>query len=82
LRLAKQILEELAAADPRIRPDPPTVVAVESLTENGVNVVLQPHVQPADYAAVKYDLYERVKLRFDEAAITIAAPQREVRLSP
>jgi small conductance mechanosensitive channel len=82
LRRAKQILEEIAAADPRIMAEPATVIAVQSLGENGVDLVFQPHVLPADYANVKYALNEQVKVRFDEASIALAAPQRVVRLIP
>jgi small conductance mechanosensitive channel len=80
LRRAKQILEELVASDPRIRKDPPTTIAVNALSENGVDLIFQPHVHPADYATVKYDLNEQVKMRFDEAGITMAVPQRTIRL--
>jgi small conductance mechanosensitive channel len=80
LRRAKQILEEVTDAEPRIRQEPPTIIAVDSLGENGVNLIFQPHVQPADYAGVKYELNEQIKMRFDEAGITMAVPQRTVRL--
>ncbi len=82
LRLAKQILEEIAAADPRILLEPAAIIAVQALGENGVDLAFQPHVNPADYADVKYYLNEQVKLRFDEAGIAIAAPQRTIRLLP
>jgi small conductance mechanosensitive channel len=77
---AKQILEAISSAEPRILTEPATIVAVKSLGENGVDLVFQPHVAPSDYADVKYALNEQVKLRFDEADITLAAPQRVVRL--
>jgi small conductance mechanosensitive channel len=80
LRRAKQILEELVASDPRVRKDPPTIIAVNALSENGVDLIFQPHVHPVDYANVKYDLNEQVKMRFDEAGITMAVPQRTIRL--
>lgn len=80
LRLAKQILEEIADANPRIRREPATIIAVQALGENGVVLAFQPHVFPGDYSDVKYYLNEQVKLRFDEAGIAIAAPQRAVRL--
>lgn len=80
LRRAKQILEEIAAADPRIQQEPATVIAVSALSENGVELIFQPQVHPSDYNNVKYDLNEQVKLRFDEAGITLAVPQRAVRL--
>lgn len=80
LRQAKQLLEEIAAADPRIFSEPATVVAVKSLGDSSVTLVLQPHVRPADYTSITYDLNERVKFQFDEAGISLAVPQRPVRL--
>lgn len=79
LRRAKELLQAIAAADPRVRSEPPTVIAVSNLGENGVGLVFQPHVHPADYGSVKYALTEQVKLRFDEAGIALAAP-RPVRM--
>lgn len=75
LRRAKEILLALAAADPRVRAEPPVVIAVKALGQNGVELVFQPYVQPADYGRVRYDLTEQVKLRFDEAGISLAEPR-------
>jgi small conductance mechanosensitive channel len=75
LQRAKQILQEIAAADLRILKEPATVIAVNSLSDTGVDLIFQPHVSPASYASVKYDLNEQVKLRFDEAGIVLAAPR-------
>jgi small conductance mechanosensitive channel len=80
LRRAKQILDEIASGDARIQAEPATVIAVKALGENGVDLVFQPHVHPADYSDVKYALNEQVKMRFDDAGIALAAPQRVVRL--
>lgn len=82
LRRAKEILQDIADGDPRILQEPATILAVHTLGESGVTLALQPHVQPGDYSDVRYSINEQVKLRFDEAGIAIAAPQRTVRLLP
>lgn len=82
LRRAKEILQDIADGDPRILQEPATILAVQALGESGVTLALQPHVQPGDYSSVRYYLNEQVKVRFEEAGITIAAPQRTIRLLP
>jgi small conductance mechanosensitive channel len=78
LLLAKQILHDVAKADPRVLDDPPVRVAVRELGENSVNLVLQPYVRPPDYLSSRFDLTEQVKLRFDEAGISFPFPQRTI----
>lgn len=75
---AKQILHEIVAEEPRITDDPPPRIAVSSLGDNSVNLIMQPYVQPVDYLDTKFHLTEQVKLRFDEAGITIPFPQRTI----
>jgi small conductance mechanosensitive channel len=77
---AKEILREVAAADPRVLPEPAIVVAVRMLGENGVELLVRPFVESGDYFAVRGDLVERVKLRLDQEGIPLAVPQREVRV--
>lgn len=80
LRLAKEILTELVEADPRVLSDPPAQILVLELAESSVNLGIRPYVKSADFWAVQAELREQVKLRFDEAGITIPFPQREVRM--
>jgi small conductance mechanosensitive channel len=42
--------------------------------------VVRPWVNSADYWAVYWDFQEQVKLRFDEAGLSIPFPQRDVHL--
>jgi small conductance mechanosensitive channel len=80
LRQARQILEEIIAADDRILAEPAPVITVGELADSSVNFLVRPWVNAADYWAVLWDTTEAVKLRFDEAGITIPFPQREVHL--
>jgi len=79
---AKQVIEEILASDPRIMEDPPPVVAVAGLGDSSVDLAVQPYVQLSDMVGLRYDLNERIKLRFDEEGITIPFPQRDIHLHP
>jgi small conductance mechanosensitive channel len=78
IRKAKQILQDILAADSRILADPAPVVALGALADSSVNFVVRPWVNTADYWAVFWDTTEAVKLKFDEAGITIPYPQMDV----
>jgi len=80
LRHAKQVLESLMAADPRVLKEPSCTIAVGELGESSVNLVCRPWVKSPDYWAVFFDTQEKVKLAFDEAGISIPYPQRDVHL--
>ena len=77
---AKNILNEMIEADPRILKDPAPKVAVSELADSSVNFVVQPWVAAADYWGVKFDFTEAVKLRFDAEGISIPFPQMDVHL--
>ncbi|EAR60954.1 mechanosensitive ion channel family protein [Neptuniibacter caesariensis] len=80
LRKAKEVLNEIIAADERILKDPAPVIAVSELADSSVNFVVRPWVNSADYWAVLWDTTEAVKLRFDEEGISIPYPQMDVHL--
>jgi small conductance mechanosensitive channel len=75
---ARRLIEELVLADPRVLAEPPLQILVTELGDNSVNLGVRAAVAPADYWAVQNDLREQVKLRFDQAGITIPFPQRTV----
>jgi small conductance mechanosensitive channel len=78
LKKAKEVLNEMVAADERILKDPAPTVAVAELADNSVNFVVRPWVASADYWGVKFDFTEAVKLRFDAEGISIPFPQMDV----
>ncbi len=80
LRQAKQLLAEIIAEDDRVLKDPETVIAVSELADSSVNFIVRPWVKSADYFGVLWDTTEKVKLRFDEAGISIPFPQMDVHL--
>jgi small conductance mechanosensitive channel len=75
----REVITELAAQDERILAEPPFETLVTDLGENGAQLLVLPTVAPADYWAVRNDLRERIKARFDVEGIRFAAPQRAVR---
>lgn len=77
---AKQLLQEILAEDERILKEPAPVVAVSALADSSVNFVVRPWVKTPDYWNVLWDTTEKVKLRFDEAGISIPFPQMDVHL--
>jgi small conductance mechanosensitive channel len=78
LKKAKEILNEMMAADARILKDPAATVAVAELADSSVNFVVRPWVASGDYWGVKFDFNEAVKLRFDAEGISIPFPQMDV----
>lgn len=78
LMKAKQILEAIMTADPRVKPKPGPVVYVLNLTNNCVELGGRCWVDNAKYWVTKCDLLEKTKLGFDQAGIVIAFPQLDI----
>ena len=64
----------------RVLAEPPAQIAVVELAESSVDIAVRPFVKYADYWNMQFDLREVIKLRFDEAGITIPFPQRVITL--
>ncbi len=80
IRQAKQLIEEVMAADDRILKDPAAVVMVAELADSSVNLAVRPWVKSADYWDVRSAMLEKVKVTFDAAGISIPYPQTDVHL--
>ena len=78
LKKVRSVLQELVEADSRILKDPVTDIAVSELGDSSVNFVLRPWVKSVDYWAVRFELIESIKLRFDKDGISIPFPQRDI----
>lgn len=78
IRQAKKLLEEIIAADERILAEPAPVIALGELADSSVNFLVRPWVKAEDYWAVQWGTTEAVKLKFDEAGISIPYPQMDV----
>jgi len=80
IKKAKELLEEIIAADDRVLADPAPVVALGELADSSVNFLVRPWVMAGDYWAVLWDTTETVKERFDQEGISIPFPQMDVHL--
>ncbi len=80
IKKARDIINEVIAADDRVLNDPAPTVAVSELADSSVNFVVRPWVKTADYWAVRFDLTENIKLAFDRQGVSIPFPQRDVHL--
>lgn len=78
LKKAKALLEEIVNSDERVLKDPAPVIAVSELADSSVNFVVRPWAKSGDYWGVMFDTTEAVKLRFDEAGISIPYPQMDI----
>jgi small conductance mechanosensitive channel len=78
LMKAKQVLESIMVADPRVKLKPGAVVYVLNLTNNCVELGGRCWVDNAKYWVTKCDLVEKTKLAFDHAGIVVAFPQLDV----
>ncbi len=78
MKQAKQIMQDVIAADERILKDPDTLIAVSELADSSVNFVVRPWVKTADYWAVKFALTEGIKEAFDKKGISIPYPQIDI----
>lgn len=77
---AKRIVAEVLAEYPKALKDPAPQIVVESLGDSSVNLGVRPFVGKDDFYQAKWDLYELIKLRFDQEGITIPFPQRDVHM--
>lgn len=70
----KQILDD----HEKILDDPKPLIKVHELGDSSVNFAVRPWVKTVDYWEVYWDITRSVKLKFDEAGISIPFPQRDV----
>jgi len=76
----KKVLNEIISQDGRILAEPASQVAVAELADSSVNFVVRVWTKSADYWAVKFDMTETIKNRFDAEGIGIPFPQREIHI--
>lgn len=79
---AKQIISQLLDSDERIHRTPAYTIAITSLGDSSVNIVVRVWVDSADYWSVYFDMNERVFKEFTKQGINIPFPQMDVHLIP
>ncbi len=80
IKQAKLLIEKTMAEDSRILKDPEPVLMVLELADSSVNFAVRPWVNASDYWAVRSDLLETLKIKCDEAGISIPYPQSDVHI--
>ena len=75
---ARDIIMGLLNSDERVLQDPAPAVTVGELGDSSVNLNVRPWVNSGDYWPVRADLLENIKVKFDEAGISIPFPQQDV----
>ncbi|MGP2656448.1 mechanosensitive ion channel family protein [Malaciobacter sp. WC5094] len=78
IKKAKNVLNDIINSNEKVLLEKGVTVAVSELADSSVNFVVRAWVKTPDYWAVKFDLTETVKLRFDEEGISIPYPQQDV----
>jgi len=78
IALAKKELQKIAESDERVLKDPAPMIAVGELADSSVNINFRVWCKTPDYWAIYFDTFEKVKLAFDKAGISIPFPQQDV----
>ncbi|HKI57460.1 MAG TPA: mechanosensitive ion channel domain-containing protein [Trueperaceae bacterium] len=77
---AMDVLRGLLDADSRVLAEPAPMIAVDSLGDSSVNLLMRYWTAAGDFYATKVDLTRAVKERFDASNISIPFPQRDLHL--
>lgn len=78
IRRALNVLREAVDAHELTLDDPEPMFAVGELADSSVNLLCRPWVRTENYWTVYWDLMGDVKVRFDQAGISIPFPQQDV----
>ena len=77
---AKATIAELLESDGRVFKDPAYFIALTSLGDSSVNIVVRAWTASSDYWGVFFDMNEKVYKRFAEVGLNIPYPQMDVHL--
>ena len=77
IKKAKEIALEVMQNHPAVLKDPAPVVLVSDLAESSINLAVRPWAKIEDFFAMRSDILEGIKLKFDENGIVIPIPQRD-----
>jgi small conductance mechanosensitive channel len=78
LRHAKEVLLDLLHKHEKIVQDPAPFVGVTELGTNSVDLVLRAWVKTDEYADLRFEILEQIKLACDANGITIPYPQMDL----
>lgn len=77
---AKEVIANLLDSDPRVLKDPAYFIALTSLGESSVNIVVRAWVKAPDFWGVYFDMNEKVYKTFARENINIPFPQMDVHI--
>ena len=80
IRAAKEIMEGAARDCEYVLQDREITVFVDSLGDSSVNIGMFCYVNSPDFLAAKWQITEEIKLRYDQAGISIPFPQVHVHM--
>lgn len=75
---AYEVLKKFIAEDERILKEPEPFMALHTLADSSVNIVVRVWVNAADYWGVYFDMNERVYRNFEKEGLSIPFPQMDV----
>lgn len=78
IRSAKEILLQVLKDDNGILKSEEMTVFVDSLSDNGVDLVVRGYAKSEEYWQVKWRVTENIKYALDDAGITIPFPQMDI----
>lgn len=77
---ARSVIERLLQEDGRILKDPAPFIALNSLGESSVNIVVRAWAKASDYWDIFFQMNEKVYKTFSEEKLSIPFPQMDVHL--
>lgn len=77
---AKAVLSRMLDEDTRVFKDPAYFIALHSLGDSSVNIVVRAWVATSDYWSVYFDMNERVYKEFGKYGLNIPFPQMDVHI--
>ena len=78
----EQLLAEIVADHPATLRSPAPLIKLQTLNTSSVDFIVRPWTKTDDYWDVYWDITRTVKIKFDQAGITIPFPQQDVHLYP
>ncbi len=77
---AKEVLMGIITSDERVLKDPKPLVAVKTMNDSSVDLVVRSWVNSADYWAVYFALTEAIKKGLEAEGLSIPYPQQDVHI--
>lgn len=79
--VAKTTISEMLKADERVLKTPETFIALHSLGDSSVNIIVRAWVETEDYWDLYFDINERVYKTFPTVGLSIPFPQMDLHIT-